>query len=703
METDTRLVSHGTESQDLYSESSEPESFNNSRDPDYYPSRVGEPGSDDDIAQGAAAINQSQQLSRTEIRRATLEYQELPPRRHSKRKRDPLVLKLPSAQLRNLVDEQHPTTPPPESTIHLRGADPDTMVVMPHALPSNPVSSTSDAATASPLPEPKISEGIYSVDWQDELFQAMHGRDLDPASESELEKSYTQIYTLEWYVANDPLLSQVEEPKWGEIAQALGIWNQDAVCHGMLERISKLNVRHKKRWQPLYTEHACRDYSSLDSKQQEEFLRFLEDATNELDTAFAPTILKARPNCTRAYRMSCWQLCMIASISLNKKRLTQARNKVSFPLPEKPVGHQDSKQQTPKVPASVFDRLKSPKARKGQVPFQSPTTTEMNENSIKELQRSGSASPTSEKASKSVGREIAMQLERSGSPSSTFEEVLKSAGGEIASRKHKHDSPKPLPKRSDQMLDKLRRSREVEPAENQHLGKNELSAAPSNVGQPSAAHTFARRGPEAMAGPDKGDLKTTSAVTTRPSDSVPTVGQKRQQDQIEPGFQGARSPDKRAKPNGDFSRSSQRSQSTASKRAIEIKQKHGPVHFKLKADQAAAPLHTTTSMRKKDFEITFDKLQNEYDGRIIRMRVSVPMPSEGIAPDLNPKSIELEPRPSKEALKMFLGQPALQANLEDERIFLVEPVGIKSYLDDLSDDDGDDDEDAAMSVSEDET
>ena len=465
----------------------------------------------------------------------------------------------------------------------------------------------------------------------------MHSRNFDKASEDDLEKSYTQTYTSEWYKANDPSLPQAGEPKWGEMAQALGIWNKKHLCDEIRLQISTLHGRLKELWPIQYKEYARQNDSSVLEQQNDLLRRLVDTVANDMDNVFAKSVMDARPNCNRTYRTSCWQRILTASLNSNNNGLKQARDSVSFShSPKKLSRHQDSKQQSPKASTNVFDLPE----RKDQI--QSP--------------------------SKSTEAEIAPRKQAS-----------KSAGGEIASRKSKRDYPNSLPKRSDQMLDRLRRSREDEPTEKQSLGQN--------AGHPSAAHNGSWRVPQATTA-DKEGLKTTSVATTSSSNAVRNVGQKRQQDQIEPGFEGTRSPEKRAKPNGDFSRSFQRSQSTASKRAIEIILEHGPVHFKLKADHNAPPLHTTTSMRREDFEITFEKLQNEYDGPFIRMRVSVHMHS-GVA--LDPESVDLERQPSKKKLKSFLGQPALQANLEEERIFLVEPVGIKSYLDDISDDEDDDD------------
>ena len=585
---------------------------------------------------------------------------------------------------------------------------------------TKPKSKKSDPAPGLPTPNAGLLCPPPAVDWRAKLFKALHQSELDKTYDPRIDMGYQLKYTSDWYQENGykPLRfenhGEFNEPDWNELAQAFGLWNNASLCEKIQKSVKACYNRYE-------------GFLRLQPKHEERKLN-MSKAVKVLDEQCGKAIASVRKDCDTKYRRHLWHLLMIMSAYSNERtdeptpartdeptpartdeptpartdESTPARTDESTPSKTDELTPARTDEPTPAKTDALLAKAKSTKQPGLWSGFESlharaPVTKICTPATIQQSrERRDSIEPST---FHEVNHESAKQLHHSNIASPTFRSTPKLSSKELP-QKRQRESPSTLPRQSDLILDRLKKSSEDQAPVKQQYGEDDSATAFTVTNLLSKSHSMRpknrRQSPLSIELSDGDDPSPTSTAATTPSDvmsptlpggggggGTPNIGQKRQQDQVNLKLDKPETPKKR-KTNED---SFEHSKLTLNKRAIEIKEQHGPVHFKLKVDPDGAPLHTTTSMRKSDFQDTFKLLQHKYNERIIKMKVSVPMSVEGFALDIDLESVEIGPKPPYPKLKTFLGQPALRARPEDERIFFVEPVGVKNYLDDFSDDD----------------
>ena len=247
-------------------------------------------------------------LSRTEFRRATLVYQELPPRQHRRKKQSLLVIKTNPERMRELIGPQSSMSSTQPSVAETsverlstgsfsnRSASP-----FRSSLPS-PASSADETTRAFGVNDASPGARKTAARLTRDFFLGIETPEQAMTAEREIDHSGPSKYSLTWYSATERFQTDSSKnPKWSEMCNGLGICEDPCLSLEIQYVINDLF--HK-------------DPDMLGNLHHKSVQELHESSVEKMDESLQTQVLKLRPYCSTEYRKWCWRKILAGARAL---------------------------------------------------------------------------------------------------------------------------------------------------------------------------------------------------------------------------------------------------------------------------------------------------------------------------------------------------------------------------------------------------
>ena len=642
-----------------------------------------------------------------------------------------MTLKVNSARLLELTDR--PETDAQKPDLMSSQCHPQSEASMPVATEPSPDGRPDDLASVGPtpvLPSPPTSgNGIDLTKdhrapwhpakrWYSDFFVPLYDRTLQASDEkkNELEEEHQANFDSDWYKRRN---SQIDsKPSWGQMALALGTWNRPYLCRKIQELVSAIFAEHEDIvWENLRK----RVYQSQ-----------FNMAVQEMDRKLAELVLATRPNCTIEYRQYCWEMVIKErrpEERANRQRRRKAPSKDQFPSeggpqrsfsgPQSPASTRSFPSYVAQSPAFAEECSKSarPVSNDQSIIAQSKCPTLPNDLGQASLSMSGpsqnrirrEASSSSPRASNRILDRLTKSFAEEGLSTGYVGEdsfISSSPGTELASVANygKNQHVALISSTSDSLAGyanppgaagttQKRQFDEIQPKHDSHGCSEKRIKSIEDASQQSTPLKLAIPGPTNTLPPKPLFPSGNSAYQcASPQSSVEAPDSNRsnsRQHYIE-SLKKLCNPDHKPSgmpqgPEHEASPSLPQTPKSQPRVIVANREAHGLVRFLLSSDPDGEILHITERITKNAIRQTFNSLQGRCEERIAKMKISLGKMGNREAIMLNLDSVILEQEPPYPKLKEFLRQPALESISKDGIDFLVEPVGMMSLADALSD------------------